>query len=272
MMLLSAILAASITNGSLTVSAGDNTAGAITSITWQGKQFVDNYDHGRQCQSASSFDGLGEYFNPTEAGGAGDGPIRYPSSSRLQYQYAKNILYTDNLMAYWFPVNGERLSKHRLQKWARFALPNVIEYAVQFTVPADEQHESATFEALTCYLPLEFRVFYQVDFVQGKAVASPLPDGDVTNYEQPKPIVFCNDAETHCLGVYSPELPQTQYQAAGYGRWRFWNSVKWNAVWRVAKPVGTYRFRAFIVVGDLRTVQENLATLHATYGGTRESR
>src|SRR5215218_2997854 len=31
-------------------------AGAIHSVTWDGKEFIDSFDHGRQLQSASSFD------------------------------------------------------------------------------------------------------------------------------------------------------------------------------------------------------------------------
>ena len=48
-------------------------AGAIDSLTWNGKQFIDSADHGRQLQSACSFHDLRgrfvpETFNPTEAG------------------------------------------------------------------------------------------------------------------------------------------------------------------------------------------------------------
>src|SRR5205823_5835380 len=47
-------------------------AGAVHSLTWNGKEFLDSFDHGRQMQSAASFDGGGRFvpetFNPTEAG------------------------------------------------------------------------------------------------------------------------------------------------------------------------------------------------------------
>ena len=53
-------------------------AGAIHSLTWNGREFIDSFDHGRQLQSACSFN-LGqkefhaECFNPTEAGSRSDG-------------------------------------------------------------------------------------------------------------------------------------------------------------------------------------------------------
>jgi hypothetical protein len=31
-------------------------SGAIHSLTWGGKEFIDSYDHGRQMQSAANFD------------------------------------------------------------------------------------------------------------------------------------------------------------------------------------------------------------------------
>jgi hypothetical protein len=46
-------------------------AGAIHSLQWNGKEFIDSADHGRQLQSACSFDNArhanAETFNPTEA-------------------------------------------------------------------------------------------------------------------------------------------------------------------------------------------------------------
>ncbi len=62
-------------------------AGAVDSLTWNGREFIDSVDHGRQLQSASNFDCggtiLAETFNPTRGGVAprdGAGPT---SSSRL---------------------------------------------------------------------------------------------------------------------------------------------------------------------------------------------
>ena len=47
-------------------------AGAIHSLTWNGQEFIDSFDHGRQLQSASNFGVDGpfapETFNPTAAG------------------------------------------------------------------------------------------------------------------------------------------------------------------------------------------------------------
>lgn len=69
--LLSAVpvhAAESLRTGEIALSTCDHDAGAICSLTWRRKQFIDDYDHGCQLQSAVSFDGRGESENPTEAG------------------------------------------------------------------------------------------------------------------------------------------------------------------------------------------------------------
>ena len=61
----------------IVITTTSRLAGAIHSLTWNGKEFIDSFDHGRQLQSASNFDAgtpiTGETFNPTEAGSRDDG-------------------------------------------------------------------------------------------------------------------------------------------------------------------------------------------------------
>src|SRR4051812_35474252 len=59
-------------------------AGAISSFRFRDVEYVDNYDHGRQMQSAMTFNYYGECFNPTESGGMYDLGPHHPSSSVLQ--------------------------------------------------------------------------------------------------------------------------------------------------------------------------------------------
>src|SRR4051812_35251879 len=62
----------------IVVTTTDRLAGAVHSLTWDGVEFIDSHDHGRQLQSAAGFDGgkpgfHAECFNPTEAGSRHDG-------------------------------------------------------------------------------------------------------------------------------------------------------------------------------------------------------
>src|SRR4051812_29750731 len=60
-------------NNQLVVSTSNRNAGAISSVVYRGIEHIDQTDHGRELQSAVQFDGLGECWNPTEAGSAADG-------------------------------------------------------------------------------------------------------------------------------------------------------------------------------------------------------
>ncbi|MGH9808323.1 MAG: hypothetical protein ACRD9W_13880, partial [Terriglobia bacterium] len=82
------------------VTATHRSAGAIESLQWGGTEFIDANDHGRDLQSAVSFDGLTECDNPTEAGASRDGP-EASSSLLLKASASDNILRTQSQMAYW---------------------------------------------------------------------------------------------------------------------------------------------------------------------------
>ena len=85
----------------LTIRTSARTAGAIDSLTWRGKEFINSFDHGRELQSASSFDGYGECLNPTEAGSAKDGAGQTTSSRLLDSRADGHTLATTIEMAYW---------------------------------------------------------------------------------------------------------------------------------------------------------------------------
>ncbi|MFM8826109.1 MAG: hypothetical protein ACKOFT_03410, partial [Actinomycetota bacterium] len=60
----------------IVITTTSRLAGAIHSLTWNGREFIDSLDHGRQLQSASNLDVDGRFhnetFNPTEAGAERD--------------------------------------------------------------------------------------------------------------------------------------------------------------------------------------------------------
>ncbi|MDH3583825.1 MAG: hypothetical protein OER86_06385 [Phycisphaerae bacterium] len=256
-------------------------AGAIDSLTWNGKQFIDSQDHGRQLQSAASFDFASadpfwaERFNPTEAGSRLDGAGEKSSSKVLRLRAEGSELRSTTQMAFWLSPGEESfgrpahnktvLSRHHLTRRVRIGyrdLSNVIQYDVTFSVPEGKRHNYAQFEALTGYMPPEFGKFYQFLPNSGK-----LTELDSGPGEQAFPVVFANDAGTHAMGVYSPDQPSPGYEHAGYGRFRFKQEkvVKWNCVFRVrqAKGIapGDYRFRLFVAVGTREDVRRSLVAL-----------
>lgn len=263
----------------IVITTTDRVAGAIHSLGWNGKEFIDSADHGRQLQSASNFD-CGtpiqwETYNPTEAGSCRDGAGGRSTSRLLFFTPGTNALQSTSQMAFWLAPdetsrgnpakNTTVLSNHLLAKHVRIGhpgLPHVIDYNVMFTVPVGEFHTEATFEALTGYMPADFSRFLRFDPRTGRL--EPMSDGPGEN---PDPVVLSTPEGSHAMGIFAP--PQDLHGAAGpgYGRFRFTEErvVKWNCVFRLHDsagiPAGTYPFRMHVVVGDLETVRASLLAL-----------
>lgn len=271
-------------NSEIVIQTTERLAGAIHSLTWNGREFIDSADHGRQLQSASNFDaGLpltAETFNPTEAGSRKDGAGPKSTSRLLHLLAIGTQLQTTSQMAFWLSPNEKsegnpakntvELSNHLLTKRVRIGyrnLPHVIQYDVSFSLPIGERHRHAVFEAVTGYMPAEFEIFLKYN--PTKETIESLDDGPG---EQSFPVILANKAGTHAMGIYSPDQPSRGYETAGYGRFRFPNEkvVKWNCVFRVDSnedelPIGEYSFRNFVIVGDLATVKESLRELRREF-------
>ncbi|MCE9527330.1 MAG: hypothetical protein K8R36_14885 [Planctomycetales bacterium] len=259
-------------------------AGAIHSLTWNGKEFIDSADHGRQLQSASNFDAgkqpfFPETFNPTEAGSARDGAGKKSTSKLLELRAKDNELVTKSLMAFWLApgeksqghpaLNGQKLSDHLLTKHVRIGFKewkNVLDYRVTFTIPKNERHNYAQFEALTGYMPPDFSRFETLDPKTGKL--EPLDDGPG---EQSRPVVFSTESGGHAMGIFSPDQPSRDFKEAGYGRFRFRAEkvVKWNCVFRVKDDSGVksgeYSFRMFVPIGTREDVRLALVALQKEF-------
>lgn len=255
-------------------------AGAIHSLTWNGREFIDSFDHGRQLQSASNLDCgtpiAGETFNPTEAGSRRDFTGDKSSSRLLHWCVKPNALQTLTQMAFWL-APGEKsgpnlaknttvLSDHLLTKRVCIGhktLPHVIAYDVAFSLPIGERHTHAVFEALTGYMPPAFEEFRQFNLQTGEV--EPLSDGPG---EGPYPVIFTVPGGTHAMGIYAPPQPAPNTTRPSYGRFRFRAEkvVKWNCVFRVTDKngiaPGEYAYRMFVIVGELNTVRDSLRALH----------
>lgn len=246
--------------GDVVATYSDESAGAIQSLVWMGREFIDRKDHGRLLQAAVSFDGLGESNNPTEAGCATDGSMASPSSSRLLLPACgASSLFAAVQMANWNPVAGCKHSNVLLQK--RFTLGyqgiwNAIEHVATFILPDDEQHTQAQFEFCTGYMPLDFASFWTLD--RATRVLTPLAPS-APSPEQPLPLVFSTADGSFAMGCWAPGGPP----GGGYGRWNEGDCVKWNAVSRVANPPpgGIYSFRALIAFGSRADVAQTLSGL-----------
>lgn len=268
----------------IAVGVSSRTAGAIDSLTWGGTQFINAYDHGRELQSAASYDGYGECLNPTEAGSDSDATGPHSSSLLTALQVGANTLRTRSQMAYFMapgrpvgecpkgpgpyaaPRSDDGLSKRVTLGAAGVA--NAIEIRVTFTTA--RAHAAATFEAATAYMPPDFARFSSFDPATGQAVSLSAGPG-----EQGVPVILSNADGSRAMGVYSPGLPQPSVPNAGYGRFSFTElpgagnaTVKWNCVFRETNiPAGEHTYTCYVLVGTLRDVQVGMVALRAALTG-----
>ena len=264
----------------IVITTTQRLAGAIHSLTWNGKEFVNSVDHGRQLQSASNFDCgtrmTGETYNPTEAGSRDDGAGPFSSSRLLGISAVGAELKTTTQMAFWLKPgensggelakNTTVLSQHLLSKRVHIGhkeLGNVIEYEVTFKLP-DEHHNHGIFEALTGYMPFEFGLFFTLD--PATRELKPISNGD-GQHEQALPLIFSTTEKGHAMGIFAPDQQPGGLEKPSYGRFKFVDEkvVKWNCVYRERdtarlKP-GDLNFRMYVALGSLDDVKTSMEAL-----------
>lgn len=182
----------------LYVGLSKNFAGAIDSIYWDGKEFINSSDHGRQMQYAWQYGSYpltegskltfnGSYiecFNPTEAGADIDG-TSYTSSSALNASSLNdNTAYTYSVPSYWdplsspytaakcgskpnWPIYGNTNSQDVLLKYVTVSPAYVSQLIKTRSVIYPEQtirkNLPTRFEAPAIYANAEFNVFHRTD-------------------------------------------------------------------------------------------------------------
>ncbi len=92
---------ASVSLNGITVATAARFGGAITPLRWNGKEFVNAQDHGREIQTAWQGNNAGECFNPTEAGSAEDGIGLYTTSKLLSTTVTTASITTISNPAFW---------------------------------------------------------------------------------------------------------------------------------------------------------------------------
>src|SRR3954465_1884979 len=140
----------------LTVGTSTQFGGAVSSIKWGGKEYINNWDHGRQLGLDSQFFNRYICYNPYETGSFNDGKGPTSTSKVLSLSASGNRLEATTQMAWyyypfletnqpeaycgdpaqWLPVTHytSPLSNYRVHKTVTIGfadIPNVIEYLVE---------------------------------------------------------------------------------------------------------------------------------------------
>jgi hypothetical protein len=244
----------------VTICAYVRFAGAIGSLKWKGIEFIDHHDHGRELQTAVTYDDLGEGENPTEAGAVADRGAPISSSLLLGMKAAGATLTTTARMAFWKPFHGARLSSALLSKKVTIGwhgLPNVIQYDVALKVA--ETHSRVAFEALTAYMPASFGQFYT--YHARHLTPLPSPSGNLAMAHQPQPIIVLDQRHGVAMGIFSADSPKFYASGvfAGYG------VSKWSVFFEEtpAPAASTYSHEILLAVGTLPEVEHAMDAMEA---------
>ncbi len=266
----------------LDITISSRFGGAVESLTWRGKEFINIYDHGRQISYAWAMNDFGECYNPTEPGTARDGLGPTSSSQLLEVcQPAENILTTRTQPAYWLApgesgfcdrgattaINDEILSDQYLDKTIQIGyqgIDNVIEFNATITLPQDFQ--VVQLEIPTGYLTYEFTQYWNLNPETGELMEAQPQElqepWSFLNVSNLPPILSTPDGQ-YAMGAYTAE-PIAYYTILAYTVPNPADRTnKWNMVMREEDvPAGQLSYQSFAIVGTLEDVQAAMIELY----------
>ena len=255
----------------LQLQAGRGFAGAISSIRFRGREFIDAADHGRELQGAIQF-GAGECLNPTLAGASRDPPGL--SSSQLLSVSASPLSYSAaTRMAFWARpgdpcnlaphVRGVALNQDGVSDlvYSQEMTPGFEGHAnavlVRIDIHSPRGRPPASVEALTGYMPRAFDSFSLYDVRSGRF--RPEPALAQASGERDSPLVLSTSDGRAAMGVVglwaSGEPRYAGYHGPDVG--------KWSLVYHEEKPFGAgeHRYACVWVIGARPEVEATLADI-----------
>ena len=256
--------------------------GAVESLKWRGKEFINTWDHGRQISYAWGMDGYGECLNPTEPGSAADFQSLFSTSRLLTVcRPAENLLTTTTQPAYWLApgqsgfcaggvktaINDNLISNHILEKTIEIGyggIENVIAFTAEITLP--EGYNSNQVEIPTGYLTHEFNNFWlfnpqsgEISHPPSQSITEPWSFVYITNL----PPILANNDGAYAMGAYTSESIEYYGIFATDVSNPADRTNKWTIVIREEPALaGTYTYQSFAIVGSLAQVEAAMTKLY----------
>jgi alpha-tubulin suppressor-like RCC1 family protein len=297
-----ATISAPALGSTLSVGTSSQYGGAVSSIRWNNKEFINNFDHGRQLAPNFQFFNRFQCYNPYETGSWFDGKNPGTSSKLLSLTASGNQLDSRTQMAWYLHERDSRapldfcgdpalwlpcppytgpLSDYVVHKTVTIGfrgIPNVIEYLMEVYIP---EPVLKGLNNPTAVLPLEFIAVRSYDVVSREYRTLRELSGEDDRIK----VVSTADG-SYAMGWYAPELLQPYNQPGTVNFWRFVPLDPANpdpknpsqpdpefACMHVGSinrydsfGGGTYpQDRVYIVIGNLDQVRTGLTNLHANF-------
>ncbi len=271
-----------ITNEIISVTISARDAGAVCSLVYGGKEFVNDDDHGRQMQVAWIYNDMDEAYNPTEAGSCRDGTGSKTTSQLLSVQIQSNTLRTVNHPAYWRHTDMPEKHRSNTALVTRDTLakkltlghdgnPNVLVFDTVVTISPELTGPPVTslrIEAPTLYATADLSRHYLFNLASGALTSVPSRSNrkNILNTRISRvtrrnliPILSSPDGR-YSVAFYTP-------QAENFWAYFTWDvpgiCVKVTTFFKHAVKTGqSYSYRNFVIVGDMATVKASAMQLH----------
>lgn len=251
----------------VTVNADLSWGGVIYELWWNGKQFVNHNDCGREIQTALFKPGLGDTeFGPTEAGDR-----RYHGSPIAEMRVTKRSLYTRSFPLQWDPSSyggGESnpvLYGGEFDRHARF-IPHPVYKIIRYTVGYKPAESTDYFrEWVTAYLNLNVSDRFFMETAQGGLEEIPMPPHRefITRSIVEGAIITSSADLNHAIGFFTPSPAYISWynfdgQESAIDKTRkinLWDTDAYMeaGVW--------HRRTVYLLVGSLNEVRDGIAFL-----------
>lgn len=278
-----------LVGNSVTIAANLAAGGAISQLHWNGKQFINNFDYGRQIQTAFNLSPILEEDNPTEAGDKYGCPGIVPNgwghgSPLVLQSIQQKTLSTAVHPLQWKPEAFGGGSDRPVRwkgtigktvKLDQFSDSKIIDWSVQVSFPMAQSQ--VNMEILTAYLNSEFNRFWVINGQTNSLteVTGSIPTGDcvkisnipgVTTPSKGGVVISTADS-LYALGIYRNATDN------GFGLCKFSGgggttgsgTSKWNVLQRpiqsaLAGEVKSYNVKVVVgTVADVRAAMQMLA-------------
>merc|ERR550534_2362825 len=286
------------------LSTSSRVAGAIDSLVWRDKEFLNSWDHGRQLQCAVTVQSWGECWNPTEAGGRDDGKGKTTKSEVISINAQNGSLTTANLPAYWLraghktsipsgdhcqagdqsfnEVDTHQGTMEKVVTLGCFGLENCISFEIVASLGQEGQQPPsgwrfAQLEGPTAYLGHDFSGVSYLNLTSGSLVGE---RSESEKCDHP-PVIHTPDEE-FALGVISaPREAATGFPRLCYAYFSCamtqWDSktYKWSVVVRQEPEAGdVLEVTSYLCVGTLQMVADCLLAVspHIVYKPLQHTR
>ncbi len=285
-----------VTNGTISVTASARDAGAVSSLVYDGMEFINDMDHGRQMQVAWFYDDLDEAYNPTESGAESDGRGPTSTSRLVSVKVDGKTLQTQSHPAFWRDLsvpkkhrkNTTLVTKDLLSKKLTLGYnndPHIIVFDTTITISPEltgPPVKTLRIEAPTLYSNSTLSRHSQYDLASGEFRELPahgtMKDQmnevirHVTRHDL-IPILSTPDGR-HAIALYAPH-PEVFW---AYYTHDVPSDDPANACGKITaffkhavEPGRSYSYRTFIIVGDLAIIKASVSNVRSQTNDTNST-